>query len=970
VTRPSMARRAPARWTRTLPVLLVAAVAAAGLLPAATPAAAAGAAPPAMAVSGRTAPLDLVSSNPADNTPVVVDGQVQALAEVGGHIVVGGTFTQVRNARTSAVIARTGLFSYDPATGRVDTGFAPVLDGQVDALQAAADGTSVYVAGMFRTVNGTQRAWLAQVDVATGALVTTFSALLDGRVSDLDLRSGTLYAIGWFSTAHGLARGGLAALNAVTGAVDPNLSLPLATVRIPDGVRTVNVTPDRSRMVVAGNFTSVGGVARDQVAVIDLTTTPATVRADWRTTALVFTCLTCTRLTIHTYVRDVAMSADGAYVVIGNTFYYPGNGDAALRFEVGATGSDIRPTWEHWTGTDTITAVTLTDGGAVYIGGHFRWYAAVPTGVIPGRVTRWGLAALDVRTGMPFEWVPTRERGYGVLAMLITSTGDLVIGHDTTFVGGELHTGLAMFPAAGGRTVPASSAPALPVTVTRVLPDGTENVVTWTGSAVSGSANTASPAEPGLRAGFVLDGGTAGERLVGALGAGVWVYRPDAYGDWLPTDRVTFYGVDLSAITALAYQDETLYYTLAGDPNLYARSMNSDSLVVDPYATVVAGPAVGAGRDYRTVRGLFAAGGYLWAGWADGHLDRSPLPAGRVPDTSAAAVTVSGPGVDGQSWALPLHLGGRPAAAADHRPNLARGAAATQSSTNGTAVASRAVDGNRDGTFGYGSVSSTPGGSTDWWQVDLGSVQQIDAIRIWPRTDGAGEWLSSPWVFVSDVPFLGSTPSASVGQAGVMMTKLVGIPAPGTEVPVHRTGRYVRIQVPGFENAGLQLAELEVLGPAAAAPPVRTPGFEVPVAAAGGYLSRPPTVGWRFHGTSGTTTNGSIFTATVPPAPEGGQSAWLRNLGTVEQTVHLEPGDTLRLSATQRLVSTTGAQSIAVYLDGVRQGAVLLPPSRAWGTFTVPLDVAASGDHVLELRGLTGTAGQDRTALVDAVQVL
>lgn len=778
----------------------------AGLLEQA-PVASAGTAVPAHAVSTRSAAVTLVGTDPKDTVPVALDGQVQALAEVGTKIVVGGTFTQVRNGRSSAVLTRNYLFAYDRSTGAISTTFVPVLDGQVDALEPAADGTTVYVAGTFKTVNSTAKPWLARIDVATGALVGTFNAGLNGRVMDLDLRSGTLYAAGWFSKSRTLTLGGLAALNAGTGAPSSSLTLTLATTRVTDGIRTVNVTPDRTRMVIAGNFTTVAGVARDQIAVIDLTTTPATLRADWATTSLAFTCAGCTSSRIHTYVRDVAMSADGSYVVVGNTFYYPGNGDAALRYEVTATGPDLAPTWVHWTGTDTITAVALTADGVAYFGGHFRWFGAIPSGRVSGRITRWGLGALDATTGMPYEWVPTRERGYGVLAMIVTSTGDLVIGHDTGIVGGEAHSRLAAFPA-GGRTVQPSPPVALPVTVTQVSGTGVETVLGFDGSTGSGATTDGTVTLAGFKAGAMIGG-----RLVAALADGLWRMQRTATG-WAKADRVYVNGLNASAVTAMAFQDETLYYTLANDTNLYARSVNSDSLVVDPYALVVAGPSIGTGRDYRNLKGLFAAGGWLYAGWSDGHLDRTPFAAGSSPDTTVAAVTVSGPGLDGQSWSAAMAGGTRPSPVAT-RTNLARafGVTATQSKDDSGGVASRAVDGNRDGTFANGSVSSTGTGSTQWWQVDLGSVQTIGSVVLWPRTDAAGDQLGSPWIFVSDVPFTDTTPSLTTRQAGVKTIRVNGIPAPGTELTVNRTGRYLRIQVPGLEKAGVQLAEVEVLAP-------------------------------------------------------------------------------------------------------------------------------------------------------------
>jgi hypothetical protein len=69
---------------------------------------------------------------------------------------------------------------------------------------------------------------------------------------------------------------------------------------------------------------------------------------------------------------------------------------------------------------------------------------------------------------------------------------------------------------------------------------------------------------------------------------------------------------------------------------------------------------------------------------------------------------------------------------------------ATQSSTYADAVAGRAVDGTfgrpTDGKYAEGSVSHTNFDDPAWWQVDLGSVVEIQEIIIWNRTDlGCGD---------------------------------------------------------------------------------------------------------------------------------------------------------------------------------------------------------------------------------------
>jgi putative heme-binding domain-containing protein len=69
--------------------------------------------------------------------------------------------------------------------------------------------------------------------------------------------------------------------------------------------------------------------------------------------------------------------------------------------------------------------------------------------------------------------------------------------------------------------------------------------------------------------------------------------------------------------------------------------------------------------------------------------------------------------------------------------NVALRKKATQSSTAYGAPASRAVDGNKSGTFADGGQThSREGEDNPWWQVDLGADYPIERIEIYNRTDG------------------------------------------------------------------------------------------------------------------------------------------------------------------------------------------------------------------------------------------
>jgi hypothetical protein len=67
--------------------------------------------------------------------------------------------------------------------------------------------------------------------------------------------------------------------------------------------------------------------------------------------------------------------------------------------------------------------------------------------------------------------------------------------------------------------------------------------------------------------------------------------------------------------------------------------------------------------------------------------------------------------------------------------NYARSGVATQDSTYGAAVASRAIDGNTSGSWGAASIAATAGNVPGWWEVNLGTPKTIGIIKLYWRTD-------------------------------------------------------------------------------------------------------------------------------------------------------------------------------------------------------------------------------------------
>jgi len=396
----------------------------------------------------------VVSADPANNTPNVITdgGEVIKILQLGDIVYAGGRFTSVAPPRSTAGEPRSNLFAFTASRGALlpasgPGAFAPVINGEVVGL--ATDGTSLFVAGRFTSVNGVARRGLVKLDPATGAVVTAFNARLSGHVQDvqyLTLPDGTprLLVGGRFSQK-------LAALDPTTGAdtgyITAGISGAVADNAGEVDVYRFAVNPARTRLVAIGNFTTAGGAAHHRALMLDLGAASSTVSA-WNYTPLQ---RMCRAASLPAYLRDVDFSPDGSYFVLVATGFIPATPahvgtsicDAAARFET-ATLEPAKPTWINYTGGDTLHSVAIT-GAAVYVGDHQRFMDNPLDNATPTPVSREGLAALTPATGKALAWNPGRARGVGAKELYPTSAG-LWLGHDTNLVAGEQRRRLAFFP--------------------------------------------------------------------------------------------------------------------------------------------------------------------------------------------------------------------------------------------------------------------------------------------------------------------------------------------------------------------------------------------------------------------------------------------------------------------------------------------------------------------------------------------
>ena len=454
--------------------------------------------PAPLLVSAVGPTAQLPTANPANFTPNVSDGEVDSIWQVGNTVIIGGTFTRIANATQNggAPFNRSRLAAFDATTGLVDTNFHPTLDGDVTTVIPSTDGTTIYIGGAFNSVNGVTRRSVARLNISDGSLVTTFAPLaFNGLVRDMRLVGTELFVSGPFSAVGLQARTNLASLNQDTGALTGTLNLTVAGQHNGGSTNVIKmeVTPANDKLLLIGNFTSVAGQPRDQIAMLDLPGAGPATLGTWYTTWFEAVCANA----FDSYMRDVDISEDGTYAVITTTgaFRLGLACDSDSRFEIDNTSSTNAPTWTNWTGGDTSYAVEI-HAGVAYIGGHMRWGNNPNGNDRPGQgaVPRPGMMALDVETGLPFSWNPGRPRGVGLFDYHVTAAG-LWAGSDTDRFGNELRQRLAFFPWAGGSSVPENGIGTLPGNVVML---GQTAGTTGTDPSVLYRVNAGGPALPSV----------------------------------------------------------------------------------------------------------------------------------------------------------------------------------------------------------------------------------------------------------------------------------------------------------------------------------------------------------------------------------------------------------------------------------------------------------------------------------------
>ncbi|MFD3456516.1 LamG-like jellyroll fold domain-containing protein [Streptomyces sp. NPDC058691] len=390
-------------------------------------------APPAAAL---TPPVAMT----ADPLPTwQTNGVVWAMAQQGGTVFAGGTFSVIRSSGAGTTTQPAVNFAaFDAATGAptgcrlsftIGSGTATVR-----ALEVSPDGRTLYAGGWFNAVNGVTVSSLAAIDIATCTPVASFRPSFSATVRALAVTDDTVYAGGDFTSVAGQSRPRFAALS-TAGALrawNPDADKP---------GRAIQLSPDGAHAVIGGDFDTVGGTGSHALAVVD-TADGALTRA-----------YPVGFIPPTSVVKD--LTADATAVFTANE----GTGGGVFDGRIALNTSDFGQRWrDDCLGATQSVVVYRT---VLYSGSHAHDCSSM--GAYPNQRRKHLLAeSVDDPTLLP--WFPDTNdgigEGLGPRVMTVASSGGtdyLWVGGEFTTVAGAAQQGLTRFasgPDTGAPSVP------------------------------------------------------------------------------------------------------------------------------------------------------------------------------------------------------------------------------------------------------------------------------------------------------------------------------------------------------------------------------------------------------------------------------------------------------------------------------------------------------------------------------------
>src|SRR5215831_16567679 len=350
---------------------------------------------PALAATGP------VSPTPVAGTPTLAatgtTETIRQVADCGGTMYAVGSFTSINGS--NGTFTRNNIFSFSETAPFAVTTWDPNVNGTVNTI-AFNNGncSTAYIGGQFTTVGGAAAKNIAAVSTTTGGLVSGFKDNAGGQVETILAVNGHLLTGGFFNGINGSTTDPFyASLSPSTGKNDGFLHLGISGhIQFP-GVKANStevfnqqLSHSGSLVLVEGDFTSVGGLNRRQIFMIDVSG-PAATLTGWTSPQfdgsdpngtlnpndVYFNCGASHPFYVHAAAwspddSEIYLADTGVKPILWNgTFPMPGLCDAAAAFP--AAQIQVFSDWIAYDGCDSLYSAAADDS-AVYVSGHNRWF--------------------------------------------------------------------------------------------------------------------------------------------------------------------------------------------------------------------------------------------------------------------------------------------------------------------------------------------------------------------------------------------------------------------------------------------------------------------------------------------------------------------------------------------------------------------------------------------------------------------
>jgi|HubBroStandDraft_6_1064221.scaffolds.fasta_scaffold41216_3 hypothetical protein len=412
---------------------------------------------PAAPAVAQTGP---VSPTPVAGTPTLVANgtteEIRQIADCGGTMYAVGTFTQISGSNGS--FTRNNIFSFTDTAPFTVSSWDPNVNGTVNTIAFnSGNCADAYIGGQFTSVGGTAVKNIAEVDTATGAVVSAFKSNSSGQVETILAVNGHLLTGGFFKGINGsTADPYYASLSPATGKDDGFVHLSISGHIQFQGVKNNStevfnqqLSHSGSLVLVEGDYTSVGGLNRRQIFMINVSGTTAALTG-WTSPQFdgsdpngtlnandkYFNCGASHPFYVHAAAwspddSEIYLADTGVKPILWNgTFPMVGMCDAAAAFP--ATQTQVFSDWIAYDGCDSLYSVAA-DSSAVYVSGHNRWFnnqnQCNKAG--PGAIPAPGLAGLTpgptggslILNSAGTAGLYSRSRGHGSDDMVLTTAG-------------------------------------------------------------------------------------------------------------------------------------------------------------------------------------------------------------------------------------------------------------------------------------------------------------------------------------------------------------------------------------------------------------------------------------------------------------------------------------------------------------------------------------------------------------------